>query len=76
VDSVVDRLRTNIGEVEANEAYYEQLLSMVELSAHSIVRRIEAVDAFIRRLAQTKLQLETEFENQLEGRAKTLRTRR
>ena len=57
LDSIVDKLRTNFAQIEMTQAYYEQLLCMLQLSTHSISSKLDIIDAFMRQLAQTKLTL-------------------
>jgi len=48
---------------------------MLQLSTHSISSKIETIDAFMRQLAQTKLTLEAEFENEVLCKSKAFQTR-
>jgi hypothetical protein len=75
LDSIVDKLRNNAAQIETTHAYYEQLLCMLQLSTNSISSKIETIDAFMRQLAQTKLTLEAEFENEVLGKSKAFQTR-
>ena len=48
---------------------------MLQLSTNSISSKIETIDAFMRQLAQNKLTLEAEFENEVLGKSKAFQTR-